>query len=62
VLSRLAESLSRKQASMFADNTAILEHVRLNQTLRCRSKEIRRLISLVRRCGENLIRGYESIK
>ena len=35
--------------------------VRLNQMLRLHSKEIRRLIPLIGRCGENLIRGCESI-
>ena len=36
--------------------------VRLNQVLRIRSKEISRLIELVRYCGLRLIRGYMSIK
>lgn len=36
--------------------------VRLNQVLRVRSKEIRRLIELVKQCGMSFIKGYASIK
>ena len=36
--------------------------VRLNQLLRVRSGQIRRLIPLVRSCGITLVRGYESIQ
>ncbi len=45
----------------YLDNTQDTT-VRLNQVLRIRSKEIRRLIDLVSRCGLNLIRGYDSIE
>lgn len=36
--------------------------VRLNQTITFRSREIKRLIPLVRKCSENFINGYESIQ
>lgn len=45
----------------YLDNTGDTT-VRLNQVLRVRSKEMRRLIPLVRECGLRLIRGYESIQ
>lgn len=44
----------------YLDNTGDTS-VRLNQTIKFRSKEIKRLIPLVRKCSENLIGGYESI-
>jgi len=36
--------------------------VRLNQMIRVRSREIRRLIPLVLECGQKLVQGYESIQ
>jgi hypothetical protein len=45
----------------YLDNTGDTT-VRLNQVLRVRSREIRRLIPLVRDCGQRLIQGYESIQ
>jgi hypothetical protein len=36
--------------------------VRLNETLRLRSKEIQRLLRLIRAVAENLMRGVESIR
>lgn len=36
--------------------------VRLNQVIRVKSKEIRRLIPLIKTCGQKLIKGYESIQ
>lgn len=45
----------------YLDNTGDTT-VRLNEVLRVRSKEIRRLIPLVRECGLRLISGYESIE
>lgn len=38
------------------------KNVHLNQTLRVNSKEVHRLIPLVRECGTRLIKGYESIQ
>ncbi len=45
----------------YIDNTKD-KTVRLNQTLRVKSKEIIRLINLVKCCGLNLIKGYTSIE
>lgn len=45
----------------YLDNTGDTT-VRLNQVLRVKSKEIRRLLPLVRECGLRLIKGYESIQ
>lgn len=45
----------------YLDNTGD-KSVRLNQTIRFKSKEVKRLIPLVRKCSENFVRGYESIK
>ena len=35
--------------------------VRLNQVIRVRSGEIRRLIPILRQCAKNLFAGYEAI-
>lgn len=45
----------------YIDNTGD-NSVRINQTIRFKSKEVKRLIPLVRKCSENFISGYESIK
>jgi len=45
----------------YLDNTGDTS-VRLNQVLRVRSREINRLIKLVREAGQRLIRGYEAIQ
>lgn len=44
----------------YIDNTGD-DSVRLNQTIRFRSREIKRLIPLVKKCSLNFIEGYESI-
>jgi len=36
--------------------------VRINQTIKFKSKEIKRLIPLVRKCSDNFVAGYDSIK
>ncbi len=38
------------------------DDLRINQKIRFKSKEIKRLIPLVRKCSENLISGYEAIE
>jgi hypothetical protein len=45
----------------YLDNTGDTS-VRLNQVIRVRGKEIRRLIELVQKCGMSFIDGYASIK
>lgn len=45
----------------YIDNTGD-NTVRVNQTIRFKSKEVKRLIPLVRKCSENFVRGYESIQ
>lgn len=45
----------------YIDNTGDIT-VRLNQTIKFRSRDVRRLIQLVRKCSDNFIKGYESIK
>lgn len=45
----------------YIDNTNDTS-VRLNQTITFKSKEIKRLIPLVRKCSENFINGYVSIQ
>jgi hypothetical protein len=44
----------------YLDNTGDTS-VRLNQVIRVKSKEIRRLIPLVRQAGKNLVDGFESL-
>lgn len=45
----------------YIDNTGDTS-VRINQTIKFRSREVKRLIPLVRQCSENFVNGYESIK
>ncbi len=45
----------------YLDNTGDTS-VKLNQVLYVRSKEIKRLISLVSGTGQRLIQGYEAVK
>lgn len=45
----------------YIDNTGDTT-VRINQTIRFKSNEVKRLIPVVRKCSENFINGYENIK